>query len=386
MSVGSWIQRRARELEIDSPLLAKAANLPEARLRAIESDSEAPTFDELRGISRILGIDLATFDPDEGGAPEKLPSVTTLMKSAGRFIPPTQWRIVADAAEVAREIVTLEELLGRTSRFDRLCGRFSPDGRFGERIWEDGRRLAERVRNHTADSIPSMLKRCEELGIAVIETWLPQGISALCLVDRDHGPTIVINLAGHNESAFVRRFTLAHEICHILFDRHELEPLQKFDRYGEEYDKPDVEKRADAFAIHLLAPEGPFKSHWKQMERFLPVEAILRKLMERFGVGFQATRSHAIHLGLLLEEDGRRLSTVETAPTDSLVKSELDTTANELFAPIPRERRGSLLRLTLEALDRGLLGRSKALELLAVTGDAFDDRSDVWRSELGIGP
>lgn len=386
-TIGTWIKERRSKLALDAPTLARASRINGTRLDAIETSREEATFEELRRVSRILGIDLATYDPDEGGSPEQLPSVTTLMKSAGGFIPASQWNVVVDAAEVAREIVALEDALGRPSRFEVLSERF-PDGRFSKGGWQEGRRLAMLVRevlSIEAGPIPSMLRLCERLGIVVVETWLPQGISALCLADEAHGPTIILNLAGYNESAFVRRFTLAHEVCHILFDRHGLEPLQTFDSYAEASDKSSVEQRADAFSVQLLAPEEPFRVHWKQLDKLgFPPEITLRKLMERFGVGFQAMRSRAVHLGLLSEEASYALSTVDTTPPGVFVSAEEDPTAKELFTPIRRERRGALLRLTLEALGKGIIGTSKALELLDLSADAFAERRPDWCQELGL--
>jgi Zn-dependent peptidase ImmA (M78 family)/DNA-binding XRE family transcriptional regulator len=386
LGVGSRIKQLREELGLEVRDLARAARLSEEQLVGIEEGREAGSFDELRAVSRIVGVDLATYDPDEDAEPERLPSVTMLMKSARGFVPPQHWWLIAEAAQVAEDIVALEEALGRPARFEQLSARFSSDGRFGQQAWQDGRRLADEVRRGDGAPIDSMRKLCEDHRVAIIETWLPQGISALCLADRVHGPTIVLNLAGFNESAFVRRFTLAHELCHILFDRHNLEPLQTFDGYDGAYRKPAVEQRADAFAIHLLAPEGPFRAHWKALERVrLPVEMILRKLMELFGVSFQATRTHAGHLGLLSEEESRRISSVDTTPPDVLRQKEEDPTAGELFAAIPRERRGALLRLALEASSRGLIGQSKLLELLGVTAETFAELGEIWRSEMVMG-
>lgn len=113
-------------------------------------------------------------------------------------------------------------------------------------------------------SLRSFLNR-EEGGINVEEFLLEQGVqiknvrsinSALDAVAvwGEYGPGVIVNINGvraHHENG--RRFTLAHELCHLLFDRFSGEKFsvdfigsfQKNDRY---------EKRANAFAAEFLVP------------------------------------------------------------------------------------------------------------------------------------
>src|SRR5262245_47498895 len=103
LDVGSRIRHLREGLELDKRDFALAARLPYERLAAIEDGREEATFEQLRAISRIVGVDLATYDPDEGGEPEPLPSVTTLMKSARGFVPPKHWWDIVEAAQIAED-------------------------------------------------------------------------------------------------------------------------------------------------------------------------------------------------------------------------------------------------------------------------------------------
>ena len=50
-----------------------------------------------------------------------------------------------------------------------------------------------------------------------------------------------------------RRITLAHEFCHLLFDRAGLRSLARFEGGGADSDRL-IEMRANAFAVELLVP------------------------------------------------------------------------------------------------------------------------------------
>jgi hypothetical protein len=173
----------------------------------------------------------------------------------------------------------------------------------------------------------------------------------------------------------------------VLFDRPALDPLQRFDRFdrrgGE--DKPPVEQRADAFAIHLLAPESAFRRCWREsQEGGASLERCIRSAIERFGVGFQATRAHALHLKLLTEEESQSLSYVDPTPPPRYDELEREPTSAETFSPLRRERRGRLLGLTLLALSQGAITTSRAMELLGVDGEVFERSRHGWADALGI--
>lgn len=369
--------------------LATVTGITEARIEGIECDRAEATFHELSRLSRFLGLDLSAWDPDEQNEPAPLPGVTTLFKSSERSIALRDWDRVLEIAQVARDIVSLEQALGLPDRMARLRERWSPDGAIGEPAWPDGQRLARSV--HASPAVlengrfpESVRALCDRLGVVVIESLLPEGVDALCFADDHHGPTIVADVSVH---VLALRFRVAHELCHVLFDRPALEPLQRFDRFDRRRgdDKPPIEQRADAFAIHLLAPETSFRRLWSEhSERGASRERCIRVVMERFGVSFQATHAHALHLRLLSNEESQSLSYVDPTPPAHFDALELEPTADEAFSPLHRERRGRLLGLTLLALSRSVISTSRAIELLAIDGDVFERSRQRWMDALGI--
>lgn len=389
-SIGTWVTRGRTELRLSTADLACAAQLAEDRVATIEADRGDGTLHELGQLSKVLGYDLAGWDPEEEAVPRPFPTVQTLFKSADRTLPVDQWPRVLEIAEVAREIVTLERLLDLPDRMEQLRRTWSPDAAIGDPPWKDGQRLAQRLRTWSrlqngVGYCESVREVCERLGVSVIESVLPDGIDALCFADDTHGPVIVVDVSDDSVHVLMYRFRLAHELCHVLFDRFALDPLQRFDRFLPGDDKPPIERRADAFAIHFLAPEEPFRSLWSELlSTGAEPEVCVRACMERFGTSFQATRAHARHLNLLSMDDVASLSYVDPTPPQRFVAIERDPTSDKAFSPLHRERRGRLLLLTLSALFRGLISRSRALELLRVDSDVFAHRGDDWARRLGI--
>ena len=69
-----------------------------------------------------------------------------------------------------------------------------------------------------------------------------EGFSPRILVNRNHP-------FNSNESG--RRFTIAHELCHILFDRTRAKTITHI---SGQWANPGIEQRANAFAAYLLMP------------------------------------------------------------------------------------------------------------------------------------
>ncbi|MFB6350464.1 MAG: ImmA/IrrE family metallo-endopeptidase [Bradymonadaceae bacterium] len=229
-----------------------------------------------------------------------------------------------------------------------------------------------------------MYRLCERVGIAVIETSLQIRLSAMALADEYYGPTIIVNLNERNERLLPRRFTLAHEICHIIFDRYPMNELRRFDRVVgvfEEQTKDSQERRADAFAIHLLCPEEPFKKAWDDSRDMEGGDAWrVRHLMEQFGTSFTATKSHLANLGIIDKARMRKITPPDIETPRRFRQAEREQTAarGEVFHVLEPERQGRLAEQAILAFDEGVIGRSKALEVLGIDGPTFDYHIEDW--------
>lgn len=107
-------------------------------------------------------------------------------------------------------------------------------------------------------------------------------LDAVAVWDNGLKPTIFVNCRGPRASQDAgRRFTLAHEMAHLLVDSDRDGDVQG----GRELPDRDMETRANAFAAELILPEDRahdlLKQHERSMERLLLVD-ILNQLTENF--------------------------------------------------------------------------------------------------------
>jgi Zn-dependent peptidase ImmA (M78 family) len=128
--------------------------------------------------------------------------------------------------------------------------------------WQSGYHLARLVRAELGQ---------KETGYIDIETVVQQmnidvrdipltdaTILAACVGSLQFAPLIAINLACDDaRGPSGRRITLAHELCHLLFDRSRMRSFARFEGAAADSDRL-IEMRANAFAVELLAPIKSF--------------------------------------------------------------------------------------------------------------------------------
>jgi Zn-dependent peptidase ImmA (M78 family) len=143
-----------------------------------------------------------------------------------------------ESAELAR---LTRERLGRS------LGVPHEDGyAYASELWEE---LGE----PNAGSYVDIRAILTELGIEVrVEQLSTDAIRGVALAGDDFGPTILLNTTSiYNRNEDGRRFTLAHELCHILFDRTR---ARRVTIASGPWVAPGIEKRANAFAAAFLMP------------------------------------------------------------------------------------------------------------------------------------
>lgn len=337
--------------------------------------------DELAGLYGVPSEDLAAGLPAE----QALEPVRVLLKASTRDLSYTVRSDIARVAAARRDLKQLEVELKAPDRYTELRKQFRHEGVYEGpgAEWRPGRDLAQRLREYVGlDSvkpIESVRDLIFSLGIELVEADLHDPrVAGFSLADSEHGPSIVINQRGSNAhpgnaNPWVRRFTIAHELCHVLHDEkihRELVPVQLYD---EDSDGAGPEPRANAFAAYFLCPDEAVRN---VVEKHRPKRASLgetaRSLMETYGINFKTARYRLIHSGGFAREDVYALRDVPTAP-DPLGGWYISETLwdGEYFAcpSVPLERRGRLARLVVEAWTKEILDRHQALELLKAAPD-----------------
>jgi Zn-dependent peptidase ImmA (M78 family) len=124
--------------------------------------------------------------------------------------------------------------------------------------WESGYELARSVRERLSIVPPAKLDveaLARDLGVDVQEAaFQDESVLGVCVGTPAHAPLVVLNTSCPDASGpSGRRTTLAHELCHLLFDRGAYRHLARFEGARAVGDRL-MEMRANAFDVELLVP------------------------------------------------------------------------------------------------------------------------------------
>jgi Zn-dependent peptidase ImmA (M78 family) len=183
--------------------------------------------------------------------------------------------------------------------------------------WEQGYDLAAEARDEldVGDDAVEMDALLDSLGVTVSEIALrDSGIRAVSLAGGGRAPSIAVNRAyPHAELPPVRQFTLAHELCHILFDED----------YGVDvaiasgpWAPEGLERRANAFAAMFLMPLQLLRSTERGLGVSLETRGGLAAVADALLVSQRALLEHGRNVGLIGVDTRDRLLNESTQPKD----------------------------------------------------------------------
>ncbi len=172
---------------------------------------------------------------------------------------------------------------------------------------------------------------------------------------------IAVNVDQASETA--RRFVLAHELGHHLFDLEESGATADegdLRRANAWFDTPPREKRANAFAAMLLAPGAAIRelAGGPRASTYETAKALVESVRKKLGLGYAAAAWHLHNL----EYFDRRM-----AETLLLVEPDVDRTQG-------LEDEGAfdgLARRVFQALSSEAISLSRARELIGHEADRF---------------
>lgn len=139
----------------------------------------------------------------------------------------------------------------------------------------------------------------ENLGVRVRDVNLgEQGPRGVALAGGNLRPTILVNSDNLRNSPRGKRFTLAHELCHILFDRSRARPLA---HSSTPWASPSIEQRANAFAAMLLMPPSRAKlpSDWTRKD----LKKVVGRLADKLKVSRSALKPHLANIHEISESE-----------------------------------------------------------------------------------
>ena len=390
MTLGPKLKRLSRDLLYEPSYVARRLGSTAERLEAIEAGEVEPDAHELAVFAELFGVSeqslwVGEVSGDEGemlrllfwARPDRVP------------LAPRTRAAIARAAGIARQYTELGHLLSLPDAYQALRQQYRHEGDYAlsGQPWERGEELALHLRADLGlgdDPLLSVRRLAvEKLGALIISSDLRSSDIAACSFSSPQtGPTIVTNAGGKNSRPWRLRFTLAHELCHLLFDELAQTSLGAVTRYADqdEHASDAVEQRANSFSITLLAPKQAVRSLLVQAGR-RPLGEELRHLMTTFGINFKAARYRARHIDWAAEADLSRVEGVDTSEPGDWRHAELDWL--DVYYPcpsIPVDRRGQFSRRVMQAYTDGAISRGHAIGLLeAAPDDDIDQLAQLVR-------
>ena len=153
---------------------------------------------------------------------------------------------------------------------------------------QDAHRFADELLEDVAptdDDFVDVRAMCEHLGVEIHEDELETAsIRGVAIAGDGFSPRIVVNQTHYfNRNEPGKRFTVAHELCHVLFDRTRARRLAHVS--SGPWAAQGIEQRANAFAAYLLMPRALVLKHLQDANR------IDREDVERLAHGLHVNRS-----------------------------------------------------------------------------------------------
>lgn len=171
--------------------------------------------------------------------------------------------------------------------------------------YEEGYDLAEEIREEIGVPVDecdvNVHRILHDLGIKFEEVSLDtDSVRGVAIAGSGFAPAILVNTKSvFNQTWVGRKFTLAHELCHILFDRTR---ARKLSHVSGPWTAPRIEKRANAFAAMLLASRAATRAVFREYGKDRTKEAA-----QALQLGHSAFVEHLYNLGLIDEADREQL-------------------------------------------------------------------------------
>ena len=177
--------------------------------------------------------------------------------------------------------------------------------------WSQGYRLAEDLHKDLdnafiAEDSVGIDRMLERLGVRVMDLNLTdEAIRGVSIAGPRYRPGIACNERNRfNAHSFGRRFTLAHELCHLLFDRG---AGQRLAIASGPWAPIAIERRANAFAAMLLMPTVLVYRAVSTLNSPLESQAEVAAVASRLNTGFISTLNHLKNLGFIDETAEQRI-------------------------------------------------------------------------------
>lgn len=397
--------RRARETcGMTQDDVARRLEVSRSTVAQMELGNRAVTGIELSRLAYLFGKDLRTFVAAETPAAED--ALVVLFRLHPEL---SSQEDVLDALRrcmaLGRELTNLERLLGIDRDFTTVAAYPLPRPQTKWEAIQQGERIAVEERRRLGlglAALPNVAELLEAQGVRTAQVTLPEDISGLTLIEPEIGFFVVANREHH---ILRRRFSFAHEYCHLLVDRDQRGLVSR----AQDRDEL-LEVRANAFAASFLMPAEAVrqfvralgKGHPSRMEAEVFDEAVPVQARARAAPGTQDVQLYDVvqmahHFGVSRAAACYRLKStrlISGAEIEPLLEQDRAGRGRELekLLGLPEpdhqghrdEFRHRFIGLALEAFRRDVISRAKLVEVADLVGVDADD-VDQAIDDLGLG-
>lgn len=344
--------------------LARLAGLASDRFQAAEEGRAELSAAEVDRCAKVFGVRLSDLlDGKASSAP-----LTLLLRSSHEQQPPDFQALLSteihaglgEFQRVVRDVADLERILDLAPR--PLPKLTLLAAREGEHTGERHARSVRQALGLGIEPIPSMRALIEErLSIRIV--WVTEGdldraVDGACTIDPR--PAILVNLIAPERHPWRTRITLAHELCHLLFDQQASGHRALFSPHGKHRlfaGFEEMEQRARAFAGCFLVPAEGVRA--TVGSRDPTSEEAIRSVGEEFGVGRTVAVNRLQHV---FQISPNERSSMETRARQIY---SADFSGDDVNEPLGF-RGGALLALTQQAFKKGRIGATKTRKILGV--------------------
>ena len=396
--------RRARETcGMTQDDVARHLQMSRSTVAQMELGNRAVTGIELSRLAYLFGRDLRTFVADE--TPAHVDALVALFRHHPELSTQDDVReALRRCMALGRELTGLEQLLDIDRDLATVAAYPLSEPRTKWEAVQQGERVALDERRRLGlgiASLPDIAELLEGQDVRTAQVPLPDDISGMTLIEPEIGFLVVANRKHH---VLRRRFSYAHEYCHVLVDRDQGGLVSR----GQDRDKLR-EVRANAFAACLLMPTDAVRDFILSSGKGRPSRMEADVFDERSPIRARARsipRSQVIQLYDVVRmayhfRVSRTAACYRLRATRLIAPSELDSLIQQdrvgqgaemqrlLGLPEPDhqalrdEFRDRFLGLGLEALRREDISRAKLDELAAMV-DVSRQEVDQALSALGL--
>ena len=358
--IGTRIQSARKSAGLTQQALSEKLKFKDRQILSnIESGTRKTSADELVKLMRLLGKPLDYFTD-----PYLLTDPDAFHWRAGPHDDPSIFESKASKLAIAH--LRFSDLLGESINPVVSHLSLTPHPSF-EEIEEKTKEL---ITTHSLGLYPAekITKLVEDLNFQILYVDPPAGLaSASCHLSRMN--FIFLNRRVPQAS---RNIELAHQLFHLL-TWHLLKP-DSTDRftsstdpndisylpydYGHTGKRPRIERLADHFAATLLMPEKSVQTLWKARTVSTKLKSFIIDSSALFQVPAPALKSRLKNLDLIFPSEAALL------PDETLKAPQKKEDPPKLFSP-------KFVTLLHSVLEKGHISRSKAAELLDITGDGL---------------